>query len=118
MRSDWCTTGWKRRHIIIVFTDASAIPLDKGNHLPDAPKELKELQDWWDNGVPGGNMEANARRMIIFAPDAQPWNIMQGWDLVDFFPSAAGKGCGDLDMEKIIDDKLVIGLLCRMKLDK
>ena len=106
LKSDWCETGWKRRHIIIVFTDASAIPLDTGIHDDAAPAELKDLQEWWNNGVPGGNLQQEAKRMILFAPDAQPWNIMSSWDLVDFYPSAAGSGCSDVDIDKIID-KLV-----------
>ena len=31
MRSDWTTKGAKRRHVILVFTDASAVPLKESS---------------------------------------------------------------------------------------
>ncbi len=103
MRSDWCQTGWKRRHIIAVLTDAPAIPFEdtSKNHLPDGPASLAEMQEWWEAGV--GSMQPDARRLVLFAPDTEIWNALGEWDLTEYFPSQAGEGCQEIDMKKIID---------------
>ncbi len=103
MQSDWCETGWKRRHLIVVFTDASAIALDTGKHVSGVPADLKTLQEWWENGVPGGNLEFSSRRMVIFAPEMYPWNLIANWNAVNYKTSVAGKGMTGIDMDDIVD---------------
>lgn len=101
MKSDWVTTEnyntEKIRNVIILFTDASAHPLEKdaGSKPADYPKGIpatyQELYDAWNNpqgtceGGSGYNMDPRAERLIIFAPeDAYPWT-----DISDEFRNTA-----------------------------
>lgn len=101
MKSDWVTTEnyntEKIRNVIILFTDASAHPLEKeAGHKPaDYPKDMlgtyQELYDAWNNpqascgGESKYNMDPRAERLIIFAPeDAYPWT-----DISDEFRNTA-----------------------------
>lgn len=83
IKSDWVHTGRIRRHLIVMCTDAPALPLGErkecAGYPKDMPKDFDELTDMWENSV----MEKRARRMLIFAPEAYPWRYeMQDWDAV------------------------------------
>ena len=95
MQSDWCTTldsSIRKRHIIVLFTDASAHPLEKaagysGSNYPDnMPKSYTELVDWWSGqgALASGTtveMDQVAKRLALFAPEgSEPWT-----DLADDF---------------------------------
>lgn len=88
MQSDWCTTideSIRKRHIIVLFTDASAHPLEKGVdctnpiYPENMPKSYSELLDWWsgqgslENGT-AVEMNQTAKRFALFAPEgSEPW---------------------------------------------
>ena len=102
MKSDWCETGFKRRHVVVVYTDAPSLKLDDGRkHVQGAPKNLDELHDWWDTGVPDGSFEPRSGRLVLFAPDDYPWNLISGWNRTDYYPSIAGGGCEEFDLRRI-----------------
>src|SRR5205085_1299139 len=77
IKSDWTREGDKRRHILVLWTDTDAHPLNKNagskpsSYPVGMPKNLDELTDRWD-GQEG--MEHPAKRLIIYAPDAEPWS--------------------------------------------
>ncbi len=77
MKSDWDQTGARRRHVIVMCTDAPAKPLGSGSDKPtypaDMPKDMAELKDWWN----GKYMYCRDERMIILAPDSEPWCDME-----------------------------------------
>ena len=110
MRSDWTSKGFKRRHVILVFTDASAVPLrdsrrTASEHYPaDMPADLAELGDMWSGckeeiqGMP----EERSARLVLFAPNVQPWCDMQVWNNVWASFSKAGKGLEDVDIDMAI----------------
>jgi hypothetical protein len=92
MGSDWTDHGDKQRHLIVMFTDASAHKLeDRVGAVPAAfsgyiPDSLDVLTDMWDGGV-GVKLKTDAHQLIIFGPDAYPWNmISDGWNGVVFVP--------------------------------
>lgn len=90
IRSDWVKTG-RRRHVIVLWTDAPAHELDHGHSAPNypngMPRSLAELNGWWEQ------MNFVAKRLILFAPDEGPWSrISENWDNVAHFPSVAGDG--------------------------
>ena len=102
--SDWVNEGQRRRHIIIIFTDAPAHPLDKPErdscvqYPSGMPKDLIELEALWR-----GSMD-HAKRLAIFAPNAYPWNgISYEWDLAVHSPSRAGEGCSEAQMQLVIE---------------
>ena len=106
MNSDWTTEGTRRRHIIVLYTDASAhsLELSQEKDSSAAPvglaKSFEELSEQWVNQ----SMESNARRLILYAPDANPWTeISNYWNQVVHFPSKAGSGLEEVDYGSIID---------------
>ena len=52
LKSDWTTEGRKRRHVIVMFTDAPALALgersDCSRYPSDMPKSLSELSEMWE----------------------------------------------------------------------
>ena len=102
MKSDWTTEGAVRRHIIIMFTDAPALPLGeragKPGYPDDLPKNFGELKEMWE----GQGMEKRAKRLHLFAPDASPWSDMVDWTNTFHTASKAGAGCDDVDMNTCI----------------
>ena len=120
MRSDWVTEGTSKRHAIVLFTDAPAHPFEKaeGVTIPSYPtpmfKSYLELLEAWNSADQGSyedddsksmfNMDKNARRLIVFGPDAEPWTDMQS-DFEQCFMTQmeSNSGCGELDKEIIIN---------------
>jgi len=110
MNSDWVTEGSKRRHIIVVWTDASAHRLadgvgkSKSEYYPqDIAGTFDELTDLWEQEQEGPMPYSSARRLLIFAPDAFPWTqIANNWELTIQYPSAGGKGLEDMDYDVIL----------------
>ena len=110
MRSDWTTKGAKRRHVILVFTDASAVPLKESSRMEsayypsDMPADLAQLGDMWSGygqemrGMP----EGNSARLVLFAPNENPWCDMQVWNNVWPAFSKASQGLEEIDMNMVI----------------
>ena len=87
IRSKWTSEGTKKRQVIVVWTDAATHNLGFGNGSSYYPKgmpaNLSELNDWWDG------MNANAKRLVLFAPDEEYWSyISQNWENTVHIPSA------------------------------
>jgi len=107
IKSDWSTTGDKRRQIIVIWTDASAHKLElnagskPANYPTDLPKNLDELTDWWEGQT---YMSSSAKRLILFTPDAYPWtDIATHWKLVVQLTSKAGEGLEEIEYSTILD---------------
>lgn len=108
IKSDWTKGGHKRRHIIIVWSDASTHQLGFGKAAPNYPKKMAkdfdELTEWWGDGDTPGFMDNNAKRLLIYAPDEKYWNtVSDSWDNVIHFPSKAGSGLEGLEYEEILN---------------
>lgn len=83
MKSDWVRMKQRRRHLIVMCTDAPALLLGERKNCEgypmDMPKDFDELTEMWENSV----MERRTRRMLVFAPDTYPWgNEIQDWSAV------------------------------------
>ena len=98
--SDWTYQGDKQRHLIVMFTDASAHRLEsRVGAIPAAfthvvPGSLEDLNDMWDGGM-GVVLNRDARQLIIFGPDAYPWRtISNAWSDVVFVPGNHDNGSG------------------------
>lgn len=107
MQSDWTTAGDKRRHLIVVWTDASAHPIEKANrsnpyYPPHAARTFDELYESWDGQENGMNFAA--KRMILFAPEHESWaKIGDHWQKAVFLPSRAGEGMSEIEYSAILD---------------
>lgn len=102
MKSDWVRTGSVRRHVIIMYTDASALKLGEKSgetgYPSGMPSDLAELREWWE----GQRMEKRAKRLLVFAPDMEPWSDMVDWSNAFHTASKAGAGCDDTDIQTCI----------------
>ena len=107
IKSKWDTTGMKSRHIIVVWTDAPTHELGNGRGNPAYPRNMAadfdELTEWWGDSQIPGVMDQNAKRLLLFAPEAPWWSdVSDCWDQVIHFPSKAGMGLEEVDYEMIV----------------
>ena len=91
----------------MLFTDASAHKLEsRVGEVPAAfreqvPASLDELTARWDGSSPG-RLKKFARRLILFAPDSYPWNVLgDAWGQTVWLPSQAGAGLEELEFDCI-----------------
>ena len=114
IQSDWVQTGDKRRHVIVMFTDASAHKLESANrsnpyYPQDMPASLEELTDIWMTPTSGQQvskikLKQPAKRLVVFAPQMYPWpEIYESWNQVVFNPSDYSSGLDDVTYEDIIN---------------
>ena len=107
-KSDWCKSGTKRRHVTLLFTDAPALPLgeraDCPNYTPGMPTSLTELVDWYDgvDQTVGLKLEQKAKRLVLFAPHAEPWDDLSGIDAVIHTPIKLSEGGAEIDISQVI----------------
>ena len=84
MKSDWCQPidpTFKKRHIIVLFTDTDAHPLEKGEtctneiYPKDIPHTYADLVSMWGSDAQGTCMDSGAvmdpvaKRLAIYAPN-------------------------------------------------
>ncbi len=111
LKSDWTTAPGKKRHVVLMFTDAPALPLgarkECANYPADMPADLGELGAMWEGTVADqdamGTYNPKSGRLIVFAPNAEPWTELQAWNRYWHQPSKAGEGCSDVDMATVLD---------------
>lgn len=110
MASDWETGLDRRRHVIVMFTDAPAHALGdpaqtRAHTYPRSmPSSLDELFVLWGHAQSQhALMENSAKRLLIFAPEEYPWHdIADDWNNTLFFPSSAGEGLEEWEMDEIV----------------
>lgn len=107
IKSDWTKDGDRRRHVIVMFSDASAHKLEynagaKPEHYPqDLPANFDELTDLWE-GQSG--MNNSAKRLLLFTRDAYPWtDISNHWSNTIHFASQAGNGLEEIEYDEILN---------------
>ena len=108
IKSNWNPEGMKKRQVIVVWTDAETHPLGFGKRSPNYPsgmaESLQELSAWWGGAQQKGFIDQNAKRLVLYAPDAPEWStISRNWDKTVHFPSEAGAGLNNLEYHEIID---------------
>lgn len=106
INSEWTTGGDKRRHVVVIWSDASTHPLGVGKENPiyptNMPNDFNELTDWWEDDQ-NGKMNKSAKRLVIFAPDASVWSeIGMNYNNTIHHPAKAGIGLEDIDYDTIL----------------
>lgn len=116
LRSDFVQEGTKKRHVIVLFTDASAHPYEQQrNGIPDNYpanmfQNIQELYQAWGSGQDylgrtgqSTQMNKEAKRLVLFAPSVYPWNELEV-DLENVIRKDMDKGNGgqDLDLTDVI----------------
>ena len=107
MRSDWTAESTRRRHIVVLFSDASAAELNDPRRTchPDypenMPKNMEELSAMWHGTgeTLGGMPDYRWARLVAFAPNVFPWNELPIWNNVWNCFSKAGKDLQEFDYE-------------------
>lgn len=102
INSKWVKTPGKKRHVIVLWTDAGTHPLGYGKQSPHYPlnmaKDLGELGEWWDE------MDFFAKRLVLFAPNEEGWTYVKNhWDNVLHTASVAGNGLAETSYEEILN---------------
>lgn len=109
MRSDWCRDGWKRRHIIALFTDAPAHDLGHCKGAPnypvaEMPVSFGELSEMWGDEDNPGEMNYQAKRLLLFAPDVSHWNTIQRcWENTVIRTAKEATGLQDISYQTMLD---------------
>ncbi|MCO5968317.1 vWA domain-containing protein [Actinoallomurus soli] len=111
INADWERGLDRRRHVIVMFTDAPAHPLGSPastaahTYPPNIPRSMDELSAQWGYGrSQTAVMDNAAKRLVLFAPDISPWTeISEEWSLAMHFPSKAGHGLEEFEMDEIIN---------------
>jgi hypothetical protein len=111
VQSPWEQGLDRRRHVIVVFTDAPAHPLGSPaqtsahNYPQSVPRSMNQLFEQWGPSQNGACvMDNSAKRLLLFAPEETPWvEIADDWNNTLYFPSVAGQGLEEYEMDEIID---------------
>lgn len=109
MRSDWCEDGWRKRHIIALFTDASAHELgfckDASTYPKEGmPKDFGELSEMWGDEDDPGEMDYQAKRLLLFAPDVTFWHtIANCWENTVIRTAKGATGLSDVSYQVMLD---------------
>lgn len=117
LKSDFIQEGDKKRHVIVLFTDASAHPYEQArdgvpkNYPGNMFRTLGDLYSCWGTGqdmlgaysVATKQMNREAKRLVLFAPSLYPWNDLET-DLEHVIRKDMDKGNGgqDLDLDDVI----------------
>lgn len=111
MKSDWCNSSAKKRHVIVVWSDEGTHDLGFGKKAPNypkgMPKNFDELTQWWGTRYNPGIMDENAKRLLIFAPDKPSWNtIRENWNNVIHViteDSESDPGLSKVELDEVLD---------------
>lgn len=113
INSDWTMDGDKRRHIIVMYTDASAHPLEKAQTMDDKikkyypenmPGSLIELIEMWNNPSSDSALTNLSQRLILFAPSHEIWDEVAALCVNTIYkPSQAGNGLEEIEYKEIIN---------------
>lgn len=101
--SDWTTLGSSRRHVVVVYTDASTHDLGERKGLPSYPAgvatDMAALRKQWEG------MDPTARRLVLFAPDEPSWGeISRTWPDVELHPGDLSDELTGSGYRKVLED--------------
>ena len=104
MRWAWARVADRKRHVVVVWTDASAHRLEDASrrgtpgYPQNLPRDWAELSTLW-----AGGMDRFAKRLLIYAPDVAPWtDIQEEWESVVHIVSQAGRGLSEFDYADVL----------------
>ncbi|HET6483878.1 MAG TPA: vWA domain-containing protein [Actinoplanes sp.] len=100
--SDWARGSDRRRHIVVLLTDASAHPLGVGGtaagYPVSVPSTIGGLTEAWRL------RDRECSRLLLFAPPMAPWTeIAAGWPNTVSRPSRAGGGLHEFALGDIVE---------------
>jgi len=102
MKQDWVQIGVKKRHIILLWTDASTKMPGIQKLRPDLPQSMAEVFKMWGDPQ-DAVMDPSCKRMILFVPEHESWNFAEDMDLVSPQYYDLGSGLDGLTMDVVLD---------------
>jgi len=106
LKSDWTRATGKKRHAIVMFTDAPALAFGERAGCPGypegMPESLAQLGAWWEGTDQSVVVDQKAKRLFIFAPNAEPWTELQAWNQTWPTYSPAGTGLNEVQMQEVV----------------
>lgn len=112
IKTKWTRKSTKRRHIIMLFTDAPALLLGarKGciGYPENMPSSLAELKVLWDSEPSPQALEglqSKNRRLLIYAPsDEGSWDIIgKDWKYANVKPVQLNEGGTEINIQDVKD---------------
>ena len=107
IKSKWVTSGVKKRHIIVLWSNSCTHKMGYGSSSPyypsGMPADFAELSKWWDDRQFGGEMNGSAKRLILFAPNESEWNrISAEWDQV-IHVRTVSESLSEVDYQQVLN---------------
>ena len=112
MTTDWNAKGDKDRQVIVLFTDADAIPLQAQAGHPNYPADMVDedgLVNAWMGirpsflGQGDFKLKERCKRLVMFAPAGSVYeNLQSRMNRSQFVPVKMDEGLGDMDFEDVI----------------
>ena len=109
IKSNWTpkNQSTRRRQIILLWSDASTHELGYArgtkNYPPSMARDFNELTRWWGTTQGEGDMEYEAKRLLLYAPDKPWWStIASNWPNVIHIPVVTGEGLKEQDYRQIV----------------
>ncbi|WP_400233919.1 vWA domain-containing protein [Methanomethylophilus alvi] len=101
MKSPWVKEGSKKRHIIMLWTDAPTKMPGEQTLRDDLPKSIAEFRTWYDDPQEA-KMNAFAKRLIVFAPDDPSWDCIQDLPLTNISRVDLDKGLSEVTIDIVL----------------
>ena len=108
MMSDWMSEGRRKRQIVLLFTDASAVPLGERKDCPGypigMPESLEELRSWWEDPNVNQRVTHNPRQsyLFLYAPETEPWDeIARSWSRCMLTPVYCSNSLCEVRLEEV-----------------
>ena len=102
MHSDWVAEGAKKRHVIMVWTDApTKDPTGGCGIITDSVNDMAGLYQLWQDEQTA-IMNKAAKRMVLFAPNDESWNRLDGFEQVTHSTTDIGEGMKDIDLDTVL----------------
>lgn len=116
MASKWNAKGDKDRQVIVLFTDADAVPLKARETSIDYPKNMVDkdglVKAWYGTrpdflGQSEFSLKERSKRLVMFAPAGTVYESMQAeFNRSVFKPVQMDAGLADIDFDEIL--KIVV----------
>jgi len=101
MMQDWVKTGSKRRHAIVLWTDAPTKWPGEQKMDPRLPQSMPEFVRMWQDPMES-IMDYKAKRLFVFAPDDDSWEFVGCLDDASFQEVSPDNELDELDMVNLI----------------
>ena len=102
MKQDWVKTGSKRRHVIVLWTDAPTKLPGIQKMDPQLPTTMPEFIKMWQDPQEA-KMEKKAKRLAVWAPSDDSWAFVESMEETNYQEVSPTKELDELSMDLVIN---------------